>query len=339
MVEKANAKIVPTSFKQAVDDFFLYLGAERCLSPHSLEAYGRDIRGLCEDLDSQGLSHFREVQTMHILQYLEILEQKGYASASICRALMAFKVLFRFLKREGHIQDNILVHIESPRLWQLLPSVLSCGEVDALLAAPDPETFVGSRDRAILQVLYGSGLRVSELCGLRIQDLDENFVRVKGKGSKERLVPINKAAIHAVDHYLLNHRESQTGKEEKLLFLSKRNKLLRRETIWKRVKHYAQLVGIQKNISPHTLRHSFATHLLDNGADLRIIQEMLGHASISSTDRYTHVSRSQLQERFNAHQPLGRPPPPARSERSFQPNDSQNAQQHKSQAGQERSGP
>ena len=287
---------------EGVEDFLLYIGSEKGLSPKTLEAYTRDIQGLTRFLRASGVRNFPAVKQEHMLSYMGQLRQKGYASASICRALMAFKVLFRFLKRERIIKDNILLYLESPKLWQLIPEVLRSDEVDALLEAPDVDTRLGARDAAVLKVLYASGLRVSELCGLKVNDVDDSFVRVMGKGSKERLVPIGKPAIAAIDHYLLHHRGES---DDKHLFLSKRGRRMDRVAIWKRVKHYAKEAGIEKNISPHTLRHSFATHLLDNGADLRIIQEMLGHASISSTDRYTHVSRSRLKESFDRFHPRG----------------------------------
>lgn len=287
----------------AVDDFQMYIASEKGLSPHTLEAYGRDISGFISFLRNSGVKEFPDVKQAHVISYLELLRQKGYASSSICRALMAFKVMYRFFKREKIVKDNILLYLESPKLWQLIPNVLSTAEVDKLLNQPSPDTMIGARDRAILKVLYASGLRVSELCGLGINDVDDKFVRVVGKGNKERLVPIGRQAIEAVDHYLINYRDGMGDKNSKQLFLSQRGKGIDRITIWKRVKAYAKAAGIKKEISPHTLRHSFATHLLDNGADLRIIQDMMGHASIGSTDRYTHVSRNSVRSRFEQFHP------------------------------------
>ena len=161
---------------------------------------------------------------------------------------------------------------------------------------------IGSRDRALLEVLYASGLRVSEVCGLDITDVDDDFLRVKGKGGKERVVPIARSAVAHIDHYLLHFRASH-GKKNEALFVSKKGKRLDRTLVWHRVKFYAQKAGIVKSISPHTLRHSFATHLLENGADLRVIQEMLGHASVATTERYTHISQKHLTEAFKAFHP------------------------------------
>ena len=189
------------------------------------------------------------------------------------------------------------------KIWQLIPEVLSCTEMVSLLEAPDKDTLIGSRDKAILEVLYACGLRVSELCSLKIYDVDDVYVRVLGKGMKERVIPIGEAAIQAIDHYLHHYRSQYDSEKLQELFVSTRGKPLDRIQVWKMVKGYAKKVGIVKNISPHTFRHSFATHLLDNGADLRVIQEMLGHASISSTDRYTHISKSHLQQSFEAYHP------------------------------------
>jgi integrase/recombinase XerD len=193
--------------------------------------------------------------------------------------------------------------LDTPKLWQMLPDVLSASEVEALLAQPDPATKQGVRDRAILELLYATGIRVSELCNLAIYDVDDDQVRVFGKGSKERIVPISARAVVAIDNYLVQFRDQYDSEKEKKLFLSLKGKPIDRTSIWKLIKAYALKANIAKNIFPHMMRHSFASHLLDGGADLRIIQEMLGHAHISSTDRYTHVSLSKVHERFKSMHP------------------------------------
>lgn len=275
-------------------DFIAYLQSEKGLSLHSVEAYGRDIKNFIEKFS---LPFYQE----QIIAHLSFLKEKGFASSSIARALMAIKVFCRFLYREGVLEKDISQAIESPKLWQLLPEFLSQEEVELLLKAPDTKTFIGARDRAILEILYASGLRVSELCSLTLYSVDDEAVRVLGKGSKERIVPIGKKALQALDHYLClrEHFSSES------LFLTKKGKPIDRSSVWKMVKYYAKKTGITKTISPHTFRHSFATHLLDNGADLRIIQEMLGHSNIATTDRYTHVTTSRLQESFNKFHPRG----------------------------------
>lgn len=283
-----------------IQDFVLYLSSERGLSSHTLEAYERDVRDFQVFLESYPLSGWAQVEQQHLINFLAQKKKEEYASASLCRALIAVKVFFRFLKREEIISTNATIHLQTPRLWQLIPEVLTPEEVDQLLIQPSPTTKKGARDRAILEVLYASGLRVSELCQIKLHDVDDTYLRVQGKGGKERLVPIGSKAINAVDHYLTFREDSD---RDQYLFVSKNQKPMDRITIWNMVKAYARQAGIQKNISPHTLRHSFATHLLDNGADLRIIQEMLGHANISSTDRYTHVSQTHLREAFQAFHP------------------------------------
>lgn len=288
-------------------DFRLYLASEKGVSPHTVAAYSQDIKLLIAYLEEREIRDFRSVTEEILIAFLAVLRDRRYADSSLSRTLIAIRVLFRFLKREGVVAADCTRYLSSPALWRILPDVLSSQEIEALLAAPDPSTATGARDRAILEVLYGSGLRVSELCGLGLYDVDESSVRVKkGKGDKQRIVPLGRKGIEAVDHYLLHYR-GEVSPEEKNppLFVTSRGTRIDRILVWKRIKELAKEAGIQKNIFPHTLRHSFATHLLDNGADLRIIQEMLGHASIDSTDRYTHVSIKQLETAFHACHPRG----------------------------------
>lgn len=280
-------------------DFLDYIRSEKGLSPHTIEAYARDIRSFSSSLP---LKDWKQVIPDHIFAFISQLKGKNYASSTICRMLIAVKVFFRFLKKEGEISVDLSRYFETPKLWQLIPEVLSMEEVEMLLAQPNPSDPIGARDRAILELLYATGIRVSELCALRLIDLSDPFVKVKGKGKKERLVPVGKKAIEAVDHYLLHFR-GEAKEENSPLFISSRGKRIDRITVYNRVKTYARLAGIAKSISPHTLRHSFATHLLENGADLRLIQDMLGHADIGTTDRYTHVTDSRLKAAFNAFHP------------------------------------
>lgn len=278
-----------------VTEFLLYIASEKGLSVNTIEAYERDILSFVDTLKELGVASFRHTNTAHLVGHLAAKRDQGYASASISRALIALKVLFRFLKRERLVDVNAALYLDTPKLWQLIPEYLTQEEVERLLAQPSADTAKGARDRAILEILYSSGLRVSEVCALTIYDVDDTYVKVKGKGSKERIVPIGSKAIQAVDSYLAYPRAESSPQH---LFLSRSGSPLDRITVWKIVKEYARQAGITKNISPHTLRHSFATHLLDHGADLRIIQDMLGHADIKSTDRYTHVSRAHLSQAF-----------------------------------------
>lgn len=276
-------------------DFLDHLRTERGLSSHTIEAYERDITSFQLFIQKK----WEEVTSQEILQFLSSLREKGYATSSICRTLVGVKVFFRFLKKEGILRTDLGKYFETPKMWQLIPEVLTIEEVNALLAQPKGDSFVGARDRAILELLYATGMRVSEACQLKLHDLGDQFVKVKGKGKKERVIPVGKKALEAVDHYLLHFRPHPS----EMLFLSIKGKPIDRIAIWSRVKFYAKGAGIEKEISPHTLRHSFATHLLENGADLRLIQDMLGHEDIGTTDRYTHVAGNRLKAAFKNFHP------------------------------------
>lgn len=291
------------SFAFLLSDFVAYIRSEKGLSPHSVEAYERDLKAFIDYLTEQNVVNCQEINQENIIHYLGGMQSESYASSSICRALISIKVFFKFLLRERIIEKNLAATLDSPKLWQLIPEVLSTHEIERLFNQPNTESFLGARDRAILEVLYASGLRVSELCGLGIHDVDDDYVRVIGKGRKERLVPIGKKAIAAVDHYLVSFRDLFDSEKERALFITSKGKRIDRIAVWRMIKEYAKKAEIIKSISPHTLRHSFATHLLDHGADLRVIQEMLGHAHIGTTDRYTHVSQRRLKEAFEKHHP------------------------------------
>jgi integrase/recombinase XerD len=286
--------------QMAIVDFLSYIASEKGLSQNTVESYRLDLEQFQEFLKQKGVAGYSQVTQEHLIAHLGFLKNRQYASSSLCRHLVAIKVFFRFLKRERLIEENAAALLDSPKLWQQVPDVLSYEEIDRLLEQPKTDQRIGARDKAILEVMYASGLRVSEVCGLNIQDVDDTFVKVKGKGGKERLVPIAKEAVEAVDNYLGRFRPDTP---EKALFLSKSGKRIDRMTVWNQVKRYAKLAGIAKAISPHTLRHSFATHLLENGADLRVIQEMLGHSSIGTTDRYTHISQKHLTKAFQEFHP------------------------------------
>jgi len=293
------------SFKEGCRDFFAYLASEKGLSTNTLEAYQRDIFLLIQFLQEQKkTSSWHDIKEENLISFLEWMRQSLYAASSIYRALMAIKVFFRFLRKEGVLDKDETLYLDSPKLWQIIPNILSEEEIKRLLEAPDSSTEIGCRDKAILEVLYASGLRVSELCRLNLHDVQEGVVRVFGKGSKERLVPIAEVSIEAVDRYLSLHRTQQikdTWGEP--LFISTKNRRIDRITVWSRIKYYTKKIGITKSISPHSFRHSFATHLLDHGADLRVIQDMLGHADISTTDRYTHLSTQKLFQKFTEFHP------------------------------------
>ena len=284
-----------------VDDFFLYLSAERGLSINTLNAYQRDVNLFLDFIQGGGLS-FESVDQESMIQFLQRLKDKEYSSSSICRCFIALKVLWKFLKRENYITHNAIQYMETPKIWQLIPNILSKSELEILFNQADTSKPIGLRDRAILEVLYSSGLRVFEICALDIYDIDDKQIKVRGKGGKQRVVPVGRKAIQAVDEYLVN-RETLQKIDNKALFLTLRGRRIDRVSVWRMIKKYQKEAGIEKSISPHSLRHTFATHLLDNGADLRVIQSMLGHASIASTDRYTHVSKRKLQEAFEQFHP------------------------------------
>jgi len=286
-------------FSLLISDFLDYIRTEKGLSPNTIEAYGRDIETFASTLK---IKDWKQVTGEEILYFLSFLHQKKYSSSSICRMLIAVKVFFRFLKAEKEIDRDLGRYFDTPKMWQLIPEVLTVAEVDRLLAQPKEEDFIGSRDKAILELLYATGIRVSELCGLKISDVNDQFVKVRGKGKKERVVPVGKQAIEAIDRYLTRFRTEVT-EDHAPLFLSQRGGPIDRITVWNRIKAYAVSAKILKSVSPHTLRHSFATHLLENGADLRLIQDMLGHEDIGTTDRYTHVAGDRLQAAFKAFHP------------------------------------
>ncbi len=281
-----------------VDDFLSYLASEKGLATNTLKAYQRDLLFFLDYLEEESITEISQITKEMIIEYLEIRQKKGLASSSLSRALVAIKMFCRFLKREKVIAVNISEFLDSPKIWQLIPEVLTVQEIKELLGAPDKLTFHGSRDRAVLEVLYASGLRASEVCSLNIYDVGDESIKIKGKGEKERIVPIAPFSLRFIDEYLANFRSLISNKEEVALFVTAKGQRIQRQEVWSFVKKYGEKIGIHKNISPHTIRHSFATHLLENGADLRVIQEMLGHSHIATTDRYTHISQKHLSDSF-----------------------------------------
>ncbi|MBI3211488.1 MAG: tyrosine recombinase, partial [Simkania negevensis] len=242
------------------------------------------------------------VREQDLTECLSGMKGEGLSTSTLCRFLIVVKEFFRFLKREKILKSDPTFSLRSPKLWQLIPEVMSIEEVERLLNMPKRDEEEGARDRAILELLYATGIRVSELCALNLFDVDDRSVRVIGKGGKERLVPVGEEALSAIDHYLSHYRGEEKG-DHLPLFVTKRKKRIDRILVWKQIKKYGKEGKILKEISPHTLRHSFATHLLERGADLRVIQEMLGHADIATTDRYTHLSNPQLYQAFDQFHP------------------------------------
>jgi integrase/recombinase XerD len=284
---------------ELITQFIHYLTVERGLAKNTLESYQRDLHAYCAYLQHEGLTELNETNRMHIMGYLLHLQEQGRATATLSRNLASIRAFYQFLLREKFIDKDPSVNLESPKIEKKLPQVLSIGEVETLLNGPDTRLPSGMRDKAMLELLYATGIRVSELVSLNLSDINLNmgFIKCFGKGSKERIVPLGRLAIENVSRYLERGRPllKKRGQEE-ALFLNHHGRRLSRQGFWKIIKKYAELANSHKEITPHTLRHSFATHLLENGADLRSVQEMLGHADISTTQIYTHVTRSRLKE-------------------------------------------
>jgi integrase/recombinase XerD len=289
-----------------IESFRDYLALEAGNSANTVEAYARDVRRLGEFATSKGVAKPAGVTRPLLRDFVYLLKDLGLSPATIRREVSAIRTYFGFLLGEGRITDDPSDRLESPQRWRRLPEVLSVREIEALLAAPHVDEPMAWRDRALLELAYGVGLRVSELCGLGLTDLllSDGLVRVFGKGSKERLVPIGRSVIGAVSTYLHTLRPSlDRGKANGRLLLNARGEPLSRVGAWGVVKRCARRAGITKRVTPHTLRHSFATHLLEGGADLRAVQEMLGHADLSTTQIYTHVDREYLRSVHKQYHP------------------------------------
>lgn len=296
------------AFTYPIEDYIHFIRVERQLSANTLASYRRDLEAYAAHLEEQQhLKDFNEVTREHILLHLENLRHSGKTARTVARHISSIRSFHQFLLREKVTSTDPTVHLEMPQLEQKLPKVLSIEEVDALIAAPDRSKPQGIRDVAMLELLYASGMRISELTELDLEDihLTMGFVRVFGKGGKERIVPLGRGAMNAVSKYLERARYELQGSYPKTnaLFINQRGKRLTRQGCWKLIKQHAQKANIQKELTPHVLRHSFATHLIENGADLRAVQEMLGHADISTTQIYTHVSKTRLSEVYKQFHP------------------------------------
>jgi len=291
-----------------VEQFADFLTFERGLSDRTIKAYHRDLDRFLDFLDRRGVRRPGEIDHGDLRAHVYELKDRGLAASTIRRAQSALRTYFAFLLAEGVVESDPSERMESPRTGRRLPTVLSTEEAEALLAAVDESSPLHWRDRAILEVLYATGIRVSELVSLSLADLDldEGFLTVFGKGAKERIVPVGGPAIRALERYLRELRpELRAGGGGGVVFLSHRGNPLSRMTIWNVVTDCAERAGIEKKVSPHTLRHSFATHLLEGGADLAAVQELLGHADISTTQIYTHVDREYLRTVHREHHPRG----------------------------------
>ncbi|CEG22559.1 Tyrosine recombinase XerD [Planococcus massiliensis] len=294
--------------QDALDDYLHFLRVERQLAANTLVSYERDLKSYLHYLkEVEQLESLRKVERVHILNHLRHLKENTKTSRTVARHISSIRSFHQFLIRERVVDNDPTVHLEMPQMEKKLPNVLTIEEVDALIQAPDLKKANGIRDQAMLELLYGSGMRVSECINLNIDDINltMGFVRCFGKGGKERIIPLGKSALNACKLYLDGPRQELVKPETKTdaLFINQRGKRLTRQGFWKLLKQHAQKAGIQKELTPHTLRHSFATHLIENGADLRAVQEMLGHADISTTQIYTHVSKTRLKDVYTQFHP------------------------------------
>lgn len=293
---------------QLLDQFLHYLVVEKGLSRNTIEAYSHGLNRFLDHLRKKGIREWAKVSKFEVRAFLLFLKRQGLSTKSVVRNLVAIRTFFKFLIQEGLLEFNPVEELESPKVAKTLPKILSLKEVEQLLEQPNPQTPLGMRDRAMLELLYATGMRVSELIQLPTHqiNLEGGYVLVYGKGSKERIVPLGKEAMKWVDLYLRTAREKLAkGRESPTLFINRSGKGMSRQRFWKNLKAYGQRAGIRKRITPHLLRHSFASHLLERGADLRSVQMMLGHVDISTTQIYTHVTGERLKKVHQRYHPRG----------------------------------
>jgi len=289
-----------------LDSFLSYLVVEKGLSENTLESYGRDLKKFLLFIKSRGTTSAREIKYGDILDFMTRSREEGLNATTIVRSMVSVKQFFKYLLSEKVLSEDPTAHIKTPKMKKAIPGVISLGDVESILAAPDESLPEGLRDAAMLEILYATGIRVSELIGLKLNDVnfELGFVVVYGKGSKERVVPIGDKAREKLLSYLRDSRPALLkARESKALFVTRRGAGMTRQGFWKIIKAQALRAGVTKKISPHTLRHSFATHLLERGADLRTIQVMLGHSDISTTQIYTHVESERLKEIHKKYHP------------------------------------
>lgn len=285
--------------KKLVEEFLNYLSVERGLARNSISSYGRDLNNYINYLEKKGTTSFNKTRRGDITDFMHHLKNRGLNANSISRALVAVKVMYRFLVNERYLKEDPAGTLNLPKVWRKLPDALSLEEVERLLAGPNLKTALGIRDKAALELMYATGMRVSEVANLKLNDLnlEMSFIKCIGKGQKERVIPLGSYALRALVRYIDKTRPALIKqKEASELFLSRLGRKISRQTFWKTVKLYARKARIKKEITPHTLRHSFATHLLERGADLRTLQEMLGHSDVTTTQIYTHINKERLKQ-------------------------------------------
>lgn len=318
--EMQSAAEFGREFDRLLEEFKLFLIVEKGLAENTVVSYEFDLQSLKNYLITSGVRQITDMSQQHLENYLGELYAENKAHSTMARHLASMRAFFKFLHKERVLPKDIALNLDRPKLAKLLPDVLSPEQVDALLNAPVSSTAIGQRDRAMLELMYATGLRVSELCNLPIDDYNGNagFIRVVGKGSKERIVPVGRTAIDHVDFYINNGRRqllADKGKAKKnvktkhvekrpdMLFLNFHGGVISRQSFWMKIKKYAEQAGLGDSIKPHTLRHSVATHMLENGADIRIVQEILGHEDVVTTQIYTHLTNTHLRQVYEDFHP------------------------------------
>lgn len=288
-----------------LNQFMAYLEVEKGLAKNSIDSYRRDLQTYINFLHTLNITHWKKVKEEHLSTFLFHLKEKGRAPATISRNLASIRSFYSYLMKERLVRRDPSIHMEGPKVEKKLPRVLSVDEVELLLNSPDKTDPSGLRDKAMLELLYASGAKVSEMLSINLDEVDLSLGYVKCVNkNRERIIPLGKFAIHTIDHYMRQGRPAFIKMEDEFaLFLNHHGKRLSRQGFWKLIKKYAEKANISTDITPHTLRHSFAAHLLENGADLRSVQEMLGHADISTTQIYAHVTRSKLREVYSKAHP------------------------------------
>jgi integrase/recombinase XerD len=291
-----------------IEIFLNYLSVERGASPNTIDSYKNDLLFYQNYLREKGINSFLKVNRQDINDFMLKQKEKNLSASSISRRLSCLKTFYRFLLREKIISFDPTEAMQSPKLWKKVPDTLNVEEIEKLISQPNIKTKIGIRDKAILDTLYATGMRVSEVVNLKLQqlNLEMGFLRCIGKGNKERIIPLGRYACNAIKKYLQESRGFLLGKKQSdFLFLNRQGYQISRQGIWKIIKKYARLAGIKKPVRPHILRHSFATHLLERGADLRSVQEMLGHSDISTTQVYTHINKDYLKMIHKKFHPRG----------------------------------
>ena len=289
-----------------IDSFLRFLQLEKGLSKNTVSSYQTDISGFNQWRSDQAIK-ISEVNLSDAENFIVSLRKKELAPASISRKISSLKSLFIYLKKQQHIKTNPFQDLVLPKIPKSLPKSMSMAEVNSLLDAPDTSTFIGLRDKTMLELMYATGLRVSELVNLKYSsfDFERSVIKVLGKGSKERIIPFGDSALSWLKQYIDFRRQNNLSMNSKYFFISQKLSQVTRQSFWQRVEHYQKIASIPYKISPHTLRHAFATHLLNNGADLRSVQMLLGHSDLSTTQIYTHIAKQRLSEMIKKHHPRG----------------------------------